>query len=158
MSKINIRSKFEFVDRDRATPHKHPNYIAVFVGLAVLTAVELGVAFLPWARLTVILTLVFLTSSATGNPITFDHVYATFSDMPFENRRVNVACSESYILVPNGSTAVVAAFRPNRARSGWPAVPAPITWPALRLIQPMAAVERVATYPACAIKPPASCF
>jgi glutamate synthase (NADPH/NADH) small chain len=24
MSKINIRSKFEFVDRDRATPHKHP--------------------------------------------------------------------------------------------------------------------------------------
>jgi caa(3)-type oxidase subunit IV len=43
-----------------ATPHKHPNYIAVFIGLAVLTAIELGVAFLPWSKLTIILVLIFL--------------------------------------------------------------------------------------------------
>jgi cytochrome c oxidase subunit 4 len=43
-----------------ATPHKHPNYIAVFIGLAVLTAIELGVAFLPWSKLAIILVLIFL--------------------------------------------------------------------------------------------------
>ncbi len=38
----------------------HPNYMAVFVALGVLTAVELGVAFLPWAKLTIILILIAL--------------------------------------------------------------------------------------------------
>lgn len=38
----------------------HPNYIGVFIGLAVLTAVELTVAFLPWAKRTIILLLIFL--------------------------------------------------------------------------------------------------
>jgi cytochrome c oxidase subunit 4 len=38
----------------------HPNYMAVFIGLAVLTAVELGVAFLPWGKTTLILLLLFL--------------------------------------------------------------------------------------------------
>jgi cytochrome c oxidase subunit 4 len=38
----------------------HPNYMAVFIGLAVLTAVELGVAFLPWSKTTLILLLLFL--------------------------------------------------------------------------------------------------
>jgi cytochrome c oxidase subunit 4 len=40
--------------------HKHPNYIGVWIGLAVLTGVELGVAFLPWSKLTIILVLIFL--------------------------------------------------------------------------------------------------
>ena len=39
---------------------RHPNYIGVFIGLAVLTAVELTVAFLPWPKRTIILLLVFL--------------------------------------------------------------------------------------------------
>lgn len=39
---------------------RHPNYIGVFIGLAVLTAVELTVAFLPWTKRTIILLLVFL--------------------------------------------------------------------------------------------------
>ena len=39
---------------------KHPNYIGVFIGLAVLTAVELTVAFLPWSKRTLILLLIFL--------------------------------------------------------------------------------------------------
>lgn len=38
----------------------HPNYIGVWVGLAVLTAIELGVAFLPWAKLTLVLVLIGL--------------------------------------------------------------------------------------------------
>jgi cytochrome c oxidase subunit 4 len=40
--------------------HVHPNYIAIFIFLGVLTAVELGVAFLPWPKTVVILLLVFL--------------------------------------------------------------------------------------------------
>ena len=33
-----------------ANEFQHPNYLAVFVFLAILTAVELGVAFLPWSE------------------------------------------------------------------------------------------------------------
>ena len=40
--------------------HPHPNYIGVWAGLAVLTVVELGVAFLPWPMTTRILCLLFL--------------------------------------------------------------------------------------------------
>ena len=43
-----------------AAPHKHPPYMAIWFGLALLTAVELGVAFLPWSKLTLILLLIFL--------------------------------------------------------------------------------------------------
>jgi cytochrome c oxidase subunit 4 len=39
---------------------RHPNYIAVFLGLGVLTAIELTVAFLPWPKRTIILLLIFL--------------------------------------------------------------------------------------------------
>ncbi|MGQ0646056.1 MAG: cytochrome C oxidase subunit IV family protein [Gemmatimonadaceae bacterium] len=38
----------------------HPNYIAVFIALGVLTALELFVAFLPWTQLTKILILIGL--------------------------------------------------------------------------------------------------
>lgn len=41
-------------------PHAHPNYIGIFIFLAVLTAVELGVAFLPWPKTVLVLLLVFL--------------------------------------------------------------------------------------------------
>jgi cytochrome c oxidase subunit 4 len=40
--------------------HGHPNYIGIFIFLGVLTAVELGVAFLPWPKTVLILLLVFL--------------------------------------------------------------------------------------------------
>ena len=43
-----------------AASDNHPNYIMVWLGLAVLTAVEIGVAFLPWSRTVVIILLVFL--------------------------------------------------------------------------------------------------
>jgi caa(3)-type oxidase subunit IV len=37
--------------------HAHPNYILIWVFLAVLTAVELSVAFLPWPKTIIILIL-----------------------------------------------------------------------------------------------------
>ena len=40
--------------------HKHPNYIGVWVGLAVLTLLELGVAFLSWSKTVIILILLGL--------------------------------------------------------------------------------------------------
>jgi cytochrome c oxidase subunit IV len=40
--------------------HAHPNYIGIWVGLAVLTGIELGVAFLPFAKTVIIVLLVGL--------------------------------------------------------------------------------------------------
>ncbi|MEX2177192.1 MAG: cytochrome C oxidase subunit IV family protein [Gemmatimonadaceae bacterium] len=40
--------------------HAHPNYIGIFVFLAVLTAAELGVAFLPWPKMVLIWLLLLL--------------------------------------------------------------------------------------------------
>jgi caa(3)-type oxidase subunit IV len=47
---------------DQATTprHAHPNYIMIFVFLAVLTGFELGVAFLPWNKTLLIVLLVGL--------------------------------------------------------------------------------------------------
>ena len=42
------------------TQQKHPNYVGVWVGLAVPTLLELGVAFLGWSKLVIILLLVGL--------------------------------------------------------------------------------------------------
>jgi len=39
---------------------QHPNYWAVFIFLALLTVVELGVAFLPWSEQIILLILVAL--------------------------------------------------------------------------------------------------
>src|SRR5918912_1904312 len=38
--------------------HAHPNYILIWVFLAVLTAVELSVAFLPWPKKVIIVLLI----------------------------------------------------------------------------------------------------
>lgn len=38
----------------------HPNYLGVFIGLTVLTGIELLVAFLPWSKMTLILLLIIL--------------------------------------------------------------------------------------------------
>jgi cytochrome c oxidase subunit IV len=43
-----------------AEKHAHPNYIGIWFALAALTAVELGVAFLPWPKVTLILLLIGL--------------------------------------------------------------------------------------------------
>ena len=43
-----------------AKSHAHPNYIAIFVFLAALTAVELSVAFLPWHKTVIVWILILL--------------------------------------------------------------------------------------------------
>ncbi len=40
--------------------HSRPNYIGIWVGLAVLTGLELTIAFLPWPKTTLILLLIAL--------------------------------------------------------------------------------------------------
>ena len=40
--------------------HSHPNYVAVWIALAVLTGAELFVAFLPWPTMARILILLFM--------------------------------------------------------------------------------------------------
>jgi len=45
---------------EQVAHRRHPNYIAVFIGLAVLTAIELMVAFLPWSKRMIIVLLIFL--------------------------------------------------------------------------------------------------
>jgi cytochrome c oxidase subunit 4 len=40
--------------------HAHPNYVGIWVALAALTGLELGVAFLPWPKTTLVLLLVAL--------------------------------------------------------------------------------------------------
>lgn len=48
------------VDATAESAHKQPNYMAVFVALAVLTAIEVGVAFLGLGPTTTIIVLVGL--------------------------------------------------------------------------------------------------
>ena len=45
---------------DTGAAHAHPPYIAIFLVLAVLTAVELAIAFLPWPKRTLIILLLML--------------------------------------------------------------------------------------------------
>jgi cytochrome c oxidase subunit IV len=40
--------------------HAHPSYVGIWLALAALTGVELGIAFLPWAKTTLILLLIAL--------------------------------------------------------------------------------------------------
>jgi cytochrome c oxidase subunit 4 len=42
------------------TKHKRPNYLGIWVALAVLTGLELTIAFLPWHKTTLILLLIAL--------------------------------------------------------------------------------------------------
>jgi cytochrome c oxidase subunit 4 len=43
-----------------AARHAHPNYIGIWVALAVLTGVELGVAFLPFSKTVIVVLLLGL--------------------------------------------------------------------------------------------------
>ncbi len=43
-----------------AARHAHPNYIGIWIALAVLTGVELGVAFLPFNKTVLVLLLLGL--------------------------------------------------------------------------------------------------
>ena len=70
---------------DPTTPvkaHPHPSYIGIWVALALLTLVELGIAFLPWNKVTLIVILIAL---AFWKAIL---VALYYMHLRFENRRV----------------------------------------------------------------------
>ena len=88
-----------------ADTHTHPNYIMVWLGLAVLTAVELGVAFLPWAKTTIILVLVGL---AVWKAVL---VALYFMHLKFEERPLRILAIAPLPLAVILVVAVITEFR-----------------------------------------------
>lgn len=67
------------------TKHAHPNYIAIWVWLAALTAVEVGVAFFQnWPKALIIVVLLFL---AIWKALL---VALYYMHLRFENQRVRI--------------------------------------------------------------------
>ncbi|HET9516065.1 MAG TPA: cytochrome C oxidase subunit IV family protein [Gemmatimonadales bacterium] len=83
----------------------HPNYIGVFLGLAVLTAVELGVAFLPWSKTTIILLLLLL---AVWKALM---VALYFMHLRFETNRIRILAIAPLPLAVILVVAVIQEFR-----------------------------------------------
>ena len=86
-------------------PRAHPNYIGVFLGLAVLTAVELGVAFLPWSKTTIILLLLLL---AVWKALM---VALYFMHLRFETNRIRILAIAPLPLAVILVVAVIQEFR-----------------------------------------------
>lgn len=85
--------------------HPHPNYIAVWGGLAILTLIEVGVAFLPWAKTTIILLLVFL---AVWKALL---VALYFMHLRFETSRIRIMAVAPLPLAVILVVAVIQEFR-----------------------------------------------
>jgi cytochrome c oxidase subunit IV len=85
--------------------HPHPNYIGVWIGLAILTGVELGVAFLPWHKKTIILLLVFLA----GWKALMVALY--FMHLRFETNRLRIMAIAPLPLAVILVVAVIQEFR-----------------------------------------------
>ena len=83
----------------------HPPYIAIFAGLAVLTALELFVAFLPWPKRTLILLLVFL---AVWKALM---VALYYMHLRFEPNRIRILAIAPLPLAVILVTAVITEFR-----------------------------------------------
>lgn len=87
-------------------PRHHPNYWAVWVGLAVLTAIELGVARLAqWPKGTIILLLVFL---AVWKALM---VALYFMHLKFEGNRIRLMVLTPLPLAAILVVAVIQEFR-----------------------------------------------
>ena len=72
--------------------HAHPNYMAIFVWLGVLTAAEIGVTFLPLGKM---LMAVMLVSMALAKAIL---VAAYFMHLKFEKRTLAIIAIVPLIL------------------------------------------------------------
>lgn len=83
----------------------HPNYIGVWLGLAILTGVELGVAFLPWSKTTVILLLLML---AVWKALM---VALYFMHLRFETNRIRILAIAPLPLAVILVVAVIQEFR-----------------------------------------------
>ena len=85
--------------------HAHPNYILIWVFLAVLTALELTVAFLPWSKTVIVLILVgmaFYKAALVG-------LY--YMHLRFEPNRLRILAVAPLPLAVILVTAVITEFR-----------------------------------------------
>jgi len=89
---------------EQVAHRKHPNYIGVFIGLAVLTGVELTVAFLPWSKRTLILLLIFL---AVWKAVM---VALYFMHLKFESNRLRILAIAPLPLAVIMVTAVITEY------------------------------------------------
>jgi len=86
------------------TEHKHPNYMAIFWYLAVLTVIELGVIFLPIGKLTIGILLCALAVTKAAL------VAMYFMHLRFETRTLGlvaitpliIATLLVFVLLPDG--------------------------------------------------------
>src|SRR5437867_12408062 len=91
-----------------ATAHKHPNYMAIFWYLAILTVVELGVIFMPIGKVTI---GVLLCALALGKA-TLVAMY--FMHLRFETRTLGlvevtalvIATRLVFVVLPDGFVVV----------------------------------------------------
>src|SRR5438093_10539151 len=75
-----------------ATAHKHPNYMAIFWYLAILTVVELGVIFMPIGKVTI---GVLLCALALGKA-TLVAMY--FMHLRFETRTLGLVAMSPLVI------------------------------------------------------------
>jgi cytochrome c oxidase subunit IV len=86
------------------TAHKHPNYMAIFWWLAILTVIELGVIFMPLGKFTIGVLLCALALGKAGL------VAAYFMHLKFETKTLTwiaftplaIATLLVFILLPDG--------------------------------------------------------
>ena len=89
-----------------ATPRAHhPPYIAIFAGLAVLTMIELIVAFLPWHKRTIV---VLLVGMAIWKALL---VALYYMHLRFEPNRLRILAVAPLPLAVILVTAVITEFR-----------------------------------------------
>jgi cytochrome c oxidase subunit 4 len=86
--------------------HKHPNYMAIFWWLAILTVVELGVVFMPLTKITIAVLLCALALAKAAL------VAAYFMHLRFEAKTLTwiavtplvIAILLVFVLIPDGSS------------------------------------------------------
>ena len=85
--------------------HKHPNYMAIFWWLAILTVIELAVVFMPFSKVTIAVLLCALALAKAGL------VAAYFMHLRFETKTLTwiavtpvvIAILLIFVLIPDGS-------------------------------------------------------
>ncbi len=85
--------------------HAHPNYIGIWVLLFVLTAVELGVAFLPFSKTIIVLLLIGLAFWKAAL------VALYYMHLRFEPNRLRILAVASLPLIVILVVAVIQEYR-----------------------------------------------
>jgi cytochrome c oxidase subunit 4 len=89
----------------RPARHAHPNYIGIWLMLFVLTAIELGVAFLPFSKTVIILLLLLLAFWKAGL------VALYYMHLRFEPNRLRILAVAPLPLIVILVVAVIQEYR-----------------------------------------------